>query len=707
MSGISGTSSSTTSQTQSTTYGTNIAPVSFPGVVSGIDYNSIINKLTSLTAAPITQYQSAVTKLTSQNNELVYINSLLATVQSAITTLSNPDIFNAYDATSSNTSAATAKGIAGVTAIPGSYTIDATSLATSTTITGAASATIAHTLADQIQGNSNPAYNGLPAKDVPLAQSYASVKPINSTSGSTLGQITVDGVAVKYDVGSQSLDTILSNIQSAVNQAYASVPGFQFSISYDGTAGDANFDGVVIGSNQAISIGSANDSGNLQQVLKLDTATVNNGVPQTITENGATTTYANSVTSSGGVGGPSLGANLNNGYFANLKTPVTSGNITINGVKIAIDASGDNINSIITKINSSSAGVIASLNAQTGQFSLTSKATGAQGIVVGGLAYGDTSNFLDAVGLTTQSGATTAVGKQAKVTITDATGTTKTYVGNSNAVTSAIPGVEIDLVSNDAAPFTISVAQDSTQAVSAINQFVSAYNAAINEIDTATAAPVISSTTGSQSQSSSLTGTSQTLNKGGILFGNSTVDGLKNQLVNLATNIFRGNSTYQSFSSIGLNLDSSFNVLSAATPTSGSSTSSGTTSQTLDGTSGQFAQLDVAAFTAALAANPTEVGTLFTSTGGLIGQLGSYLTSVTGNPTLLNQALVGTIPQSALLSTVEEANTNQINSTQTFIQLLTDRANAQANQLRAEFTSSETLASQYQSDQQTLQSAGL
>jgi flagellar hook-associated protein 2 len=708
MSGVSSTTGTATSSTSATTYGTNVAPVSFPGIVSGIDYNSIINKLTSLTVAPEQQYNTEITKLTAKNNELVYINSLIATVQSAIQTLSNPDIFNAYDAASSNTSAATAKGIAGQTAIPGSYTIDATSLATSTVITGSVGTAIAYTMNDQIQGNTNAAYNGLPSKDVPLVDSYAQTTAYNSPNGSTLGQITVDGVAVKYDVNSQSLNTIISNINSAVNAAFASVSGFQFNMSYDSTPGDANYDGVVITSNQQISIGSANDSGNLQTVLKLDTATVNNGVSQSIAENGTTAIYANSVVSSGGIGGVSLGGNLNTGYDANVKTPITSGTITINGVKITIDASGDNINSIITKINSSSAGVTASLNAQTGQFSLTSKTTGAQGIVVGGTSYGDTSNFLDAVGLTTQTGATTQVGKQAKVTVTDGSGTTKTYVGNSNALTTAIPGVEIDLVSNDTQPFTINVTQDSSQAVNAIAQFVSAYNAAINEIDTASAAPVVQSTTGSQSQGSSTTGSSQVVQNGGILFGDSTIEEMKNELVNLTTNMFSGNLTYQSFSSIGLNLDSSVNQVTANATTSYGSAGATTTS-TIDGTDGQFAQLDTAAFTAALTANPNEVSALFTSTKGLIGQLGAYLTTVTGNPTLVNNSIVGTIPVSndALLSANEAANTNSINSTQTFIKLLTDRANAQANQLRAEFTNSEALASQYQSEQQTLTAANL
>ncbi len=698
MAGIGGSSSATT-------YGTNQSPVSFPGIVSGIDYNAIINKLTALTIAPQKQYQTQVTNLTAKNAEFAKIGSLLSTVQSAIGALSDPNLFNAYNGASSDTTSLTAKGIPGVSAVPGSYIINATTLATSTAILGSTSAAIAHTLADVIAGNSNPAYNGLPAKDVPLAQAYTSITPVNSTNGSSQGQITVDGIAVKYDVASQSLDSILSNIQSAVTAAYSTTPGFQFSIAYDTTKGDANFDGVIVTSNQSISIGSANDSGNLQQVLKLDTATVNNGVPQSITANGSTAVYANSVVSNGGVGGVSLGGPLNGPYHANFLTPITSGTITINGVKIAIDATGDNVSSILKKINGSSAGVVAQLDTASGRFTLTSKATGSQGIVVGGTAYGDTSNFLDAAGLTVQSGSVTSVGKQASVSVTDPSGNTKTYVANANAVKTAIPGIELDLVSNTTKPFTVSVTQDSTQAISAVNQFVSAYNAAINELNQATSAPVITSSTAAQSQSTSTTGSSQTLSTGGVLFGDSTADGLKNTLVNLATGIFSGNQTYRTFSSIGLSLDSSFTQLTAAASTPG--TTGSVTQKTVQGTSGAFALLNTTAFTSALFANPSEITTLFTSSQGLIGKLGAYLTGVTGAPTILNSGLVGTVPQTALLQSSENANTAQISSTQAFIKLLTDRANAQADQLRAEFTTSETLTAQYQNDQATLKSAGL
>jgi hypothetical protein len=58
--------------------GTNVPPVSFPGIASGIDYNSIIQKLTSMTLAPTTQLNQQIATLNAANAELVKINGLLS-----------------------------------------------------------------------------------------------------------------------------------------------------------------------------------------------------------------------------------------------------------------------------------------------------------------------------------------------------------------------------------------------------------------------------------------------------------------------------------------------------------------------------------------------------------------------------------------------------------------------------------------------------
>src|SRR5690242_15978636 len=88
--------------------GTNLPPISFPGIASGIDYNSIISKLTSLTLAPTTQLNQQVATLNAANAELIKINGLLSNVQSSLNGLSMSAIYNAISATSSNTGVLTA-----------------------------------------------------------------------------------------------------------------------------------------------------------------------------------------------------------------------------------------------------------------------------------------------------------------------------------------------------------------------------------------------------------------------------------------------------------------------------------------------------------------------------------------------------------------------------------------------------------------------
>src|SRR5579872_1668322 len=160
--------------------GTNVPPVSFPGIASGIDYTSIIQKLTSLTLAPVAQIDAQISTLNAANAELLKLNGMLASVQNALTALSDPTLFTAYDALSSNTAVANASGIPSVAATPGTYIIDATQLATATQVTSATN--LGHT--------ENDAIGGTVAANVPLIDSYAAITPNNGASGQ--GSITVD-----------------------------------------------------------------------------------------------------------------------------------------------------------------------------------------------------------------------------------------------------------------------------------------------------------------------------------------------------------------------------------------------------------------------------------------------------------------------------------------------------------------------------------
>ena len=650
-------------------------PISFPGIASGIDYNSIIQKLTALTLAPEVHLNAQVATLNAANAELIKINNLFASVQSALGALSDPSLFNSWTATSSNLGVLTASGIPSSTATPGTYIVNSVKVATATSV--ASNPLIGASERSNIAGG---AYVGQPADSVPLANSYAAITPTNGSSSQ--GSITIDGVSVSYNVNTQSINAIFASINAAVQTVDPS-----FSIGFIGAT-----DTVEIQGSKPVTLGSANDSGNLLQVLKLDQAPVNNGSGPPYT-----------VVATSGVGGINAATSLSNtATNAGFTAPVTSGVFTINGVAISISATGDNLSSILNKINASNAGVNANYNSATNQITLTSKTTGPQSIVLG--ATGDTSNFLSLAGLTTASGATATTGQQAAVTLQKPDGTTQTVYSNSNSITNAIPGISLNLVSNDpSTPFSVVVGSNTSNLVNALNTFISTYNTTITEINNATTAPIVTPT-----QPGALPSTAAPSIGGGILYGNSDVTVIKAAVNNLVSGFLGSGTLYNSLSSIGLNLSSSFSVITTSNNGSnngGSNTpgQGGVAQQTTyQGTDGTLQPLDATKLSAALQSNPNAVQALLQGANGLTTQLGTYLTGVTGFPTLLSTGTVGQIPTTSLIQNYENANTNIISSAQEQIKQITDEANLQANGLRAEFVGTETQLAGYQSLQSQL-----
>lgn len=666
MSGLSASSSTGSAAAP----GTNVAPISFPGIASGIDYNSIIQKYTDITLQQEAPLKTQVTALNAQQSELLKIQDLVAKFQDTFQAVSDPNNFSATAPTSSNTSAVGASAVAGGLATPGTYVITKSSLATSTQLTN------------------DPAANGAFDPNATLKTAGASITPSNGPSGANNGTLTIDGVALQYDVNTQDLNSWITTI---ANPALAAA-GVSASLAYSNGK-------VTVTSTQPLTLGSANDSGNMLQVLKLDTAQV--------TFSGGVYT----ATSTTNIGGINVGAVLNTSGNAGFGTAVTAGAFTINGVVINVDPTANNLNDVLQKINGSSAGVIATYDGANDRIVLTAKNSGPQGISLG--RSGDTSNFLQAAGFLTDytkpnqlsGGAQLAVGKSAHVQYVDNAGTAHDVYANSNDVTSVIPGVDLKLQQAVdgvvVPPVTISVAQDSSALQSSIKTFVTAYNAVIDEINTATQAPVVGTTTASSGQSQ---GTQ--LTTGGVLFNNQDVLSLRDRLVNVVSGFGNtGSKSYNSLASVGLTLDSSFTVDTAsAANAQNSATQSNVTQQTFAGTSGRLNDLDVTKLAAALSANSNAVSQLFTGAASIVGTLGAYLTSVSGLPTQLSGGLAGKIPTQSLFATLSSTTNDQISSLQQQIKLVTDQANLQADRLRQEFINSETQIAQLQSLQSSLSS---
>ena len=146
-----------------------------------------------------------------------------------------------------------------------------------------------------------------------------------------------------------------------------------------------------------------------------------------------------------------------------IQYTIGSNNYTINV------GSSDTLNSLVSTINGGNYGVTASIvNDSAGSFLTLTSNTGG--------AAGDVTNLTDSSGL----GLSTAVhGQDASLSVNGVP-----ITESSNTVAGVIPGVTFTLQGTSASPVTISVTPDVNQATTAINNFVSAYNAVAQAMNT-------------------------------------------------------------------------------------------------------------------------------------------------------------------------------------------------------------------------------
>ena len=145
------------------------------------------------------------------------------------------------------------------------------------------------------------------------------------------------------------------------------------------------------------------------------------------------------------------------------------GIFTINGVSIFIDTAKDTVDDVMRKVHSSGAGVTMTYDKELDKFRLDSYNSIAP-ITVG--SPQDTSNFLDAIGITDTYKEKATVGTPGQNSIFTIDGVK--YERTSNEVKGIIPGVEMTIT--DIGMTTLTVNLDTDKAVNAVAEFAVKYN---------------------------------------------------------------------------------------------------------------------------------------------------------------------------------------------------------------------------------------
>ena len=116
------------------------APISFSGIVSGLNTSSIITQLLALDKAPITALQNQIQNIQTQQSAIQQLQSLVQTIGTDMGALSNTSAFSTVSGSSSNTSVATLTSTSAATA--GLYNLSVTQLATANKIVSGAQADV-------------------------------------------------------------------------------------------------------------------------------------------------------------------------------------------------------------------------------------------------------------------------------------------------------------------------------------------------------------------------------------------------------------------------------------------------------------------------------------------------------------------------------------------------------------------------------------
>ncbi|HEY5233619.1 MAG TPA: flagellar filament capping protein FliD [Verrucomicrobiae bacterium] len=388
------------------------------GLASGMDWSTVVSELAQAERAPETQWQSQQSAINTQKSAFTTIAGDLSTLQTDLQTLQDPTLYQSTSAQSSNAAVATAA--TGTKTSIGSFTFNISQLATAAQINGTAN--ISQVLAPG--GNVSGVTMGTAGFATPV----------------TAGTFTVDGAQVTI-AATDSLQDVFDKIASAT--------GNKVTASYNSTT-----DEITLASSDSseVVLGSAADTSNFLQVAQL----YNNG-----TDSVSSTSALGRVNTTVTMSSSDLAAPITDGGTGN-------GQFTINGVTFNYDANSDSLQNILDDINRSAAGVTASYDSVNNRFTLTNNSTGDVGISMQDV----TGNFLAATGL---SGGTLARGQNLLYTLN---GGSQQLVSQSNTIgqsSSGISGLSVTAAATGST--TVTTGSDTSKISSAIQQFITDYNA--------------------------------------------------------------------------------------------------------------------------------------------------------------------------------------------------------------------------------------
>jgi flagellar hook-associated protein 2 len=481
-------------------------PVSFSGLVSGLNTQSIINAEMAVYEQPLNNLQTEQSTINTKIADYQAINTQLLALQQSADALADPSAFNeAYSAATSNPAVATASVTSGTQT--GSLTLAVDQLAVGSTQISAgtvASPNDIVTSGGVLIGSGGGAL-GISSIGAGsgLATGNHAIAVTQSSAGATVSGTTSLAVSTMIGASNNELDVMVNGAALVVTLASGTYTQSQLAQAVSAASGGsltASAAGSGLLSVATTQQGSAASlqitGGSALSALGLSAGSTVVGTDGVISVDGTSTT----VSDISGTGTTSIVLNSGSGgtVTVGISGGLTAGSMTADDVSV-----GDgSLASVVSAINNAGVGVTANaLQVGTNSYALalTSNGTG-----TGASTTIDAQAFAGS-GLGTLL--TTTAAQNAVVSVGGVGGYQVT--SQSNALAGLLPGITINLVSVSATPVTVTVGADGSSVAGTVQSLVSAANQLLSTISTDTAFNSQTKTAGPLNGDPSLTGLAQ------------------------------------------------------------------------------------------------------------------------------------------------------------------------------------------------------
>jgi flagellar hook-associated protein 2 len=481
-------------------------PVSFSGLVSGLNTQSIINAEMAVYEQPLNNLQTEQTTINTKITDYQAINTQLLSLQQAADALAFPAAFNeAYAAASSNSSIATASVSSGTQTGSLTFAVDQLAMGSTQISAGTVASPNDIVATGSVLIGSGGAALGITSMDAGagLASGNHTIAVTQSSSGATVSGGIPVAASTTIGASNDQIDVAIDGTAQSLTLAAGTYTPTQLAQAVEAASGGSLTASVSSSGELSVATAEQGSAASLQVTggtalgaLGLSAGSTVEGTDGVVTVDGTSTTVSDIA------GSGTTSVVLNSGTGGSVTVGITGGLSAGSMTAANLSVGGGSLSSVVSAINNAGVGVTANaLQVGTNSYALelTSNGTG-----TGSSTTLDAQAFAGS-GLGTLL--TTTAAQNAVVSVGGTGGYQVT--SQSNSLSGLLPGIAINLVSVSAAPVTITVSPDGSSVADDVQALVSAANQLLSTISTDTAFNTQTKTAGPLNGDPSLNGLAQ------------------------------------------------------------------------------------------------------------------------------------------------------------------------------------------------------